>query len=59
MHVIELESGVWLAGWSGDLSRTLVKANALPFETWAVAEKALYIARQFHPFANAKVTPAG
>lgn len=58
MHIIELEHGVWLADWAGDPGRTLVKVNAMPFDTVVVAEKALQVARQFHPFADAKITPA-
>lgn len=57
MHIVELEPGVWLADWTGDPGRTLVRANALPFATAEIAEKALRVARQFAPFANAKVTP--
>lgn len=54
-YIIELESGVWLAGWSGDPGRTLVKESAKMY-TRDGAAIALGKARKFRPFKNAVIT---
>lgn len=56
--VVELDEGVWIAPWSGDPGRTLVRSNARGFATRAAADEALTAARKYRPFRNARVVPA-
>ena len=54
--VVELEPGVWLAAWDGDPGRTLVRGNALTFHDQRGARAALHLAREYRPFARARIT---
>ncbi len=56
-HVVQLESGVWLAGWSGDPGRTLDPSNAKEFLSKRAATSALAAARKHRPFKNARIIP--
>jgi hypothetical protein len=57
MYIIELESGVWLADWTGDPGRTLKKEYAREFKSKEDANYYLTQARMFRPFDDAKVIP--
>lgn len=57
MPIVELEKGVWLAAWQGDPGRTLDIRSAKNFKTYKAAEFALMGARNYRPFANAKIRP--
>lgn len=55
--IVELQPGCWLATWSGDPGRTLIKTSARRYATERGARIALGIARRIRPgyFLNAKV----
>lgn len=53
--IVELEPGVWLAGWRGDPGRTLVRASAKVFLSTAAAASALAGARTFRAFPLARI----
>lgn len=53
--IVNLEHGVWIAPWTGDPGRTLVRSNAQRFTTEAEANTALADARQYREFKHAKV----
>lgn len=55
-YIVELESNVWLAPWSGDPGRTLAKGNAKVFATYNRARRALAAAREYRPFASAMIS---
>lgn len=53
--LVRLEDGVWLSPWEGDPGRTLARHHAERFPTKKQARQALKDARQYRPFAGAKV----
>ena len=53
--IVQLEAGVWLAGWKGDPGRTFEIENAQRFSSRARAEMALAKVRELHEFPNAFV----
>jgi len=53
--VVQLESGCWLAPWSGDPGRTCDIKNAQRFDTKVLAEEALIQARMYREFSEAFV----
>lgn len=53
--IVELEPGVYLADGDGDPPRTLAKTSALQFSSHPRACIARNKAREFRPFAQAKV----
>lgn len=55
MFIVELEKGVWLADWSGDPGRTLLKKNARQYATRRGASIALGMARKFRLFKDAVI----
>jgi hypothetical protein len=57
MYIVEIEAGVWLAPWSGDPGRTLVRDSAKRFRLASSAFKALSEACEYRNFDNAKVIP--
>jgi len=57
MWIVRLEDGVWLADWSGDPGRTLVRAFAKIFPTYQLAEMAVLAARKYRPFEDALIFP--
>ncbi len=52
MWIVEISPGCWLAPWSGDPGRTLVKDSAKRFRTERGAKQALGIARNRFPYRN-------
>lgn len=54
-YIIELQPGCWLAPWSGDPGRTLVRESARQFATRRGATVALRYARQHRPLRDAQV----
>jgi len=54
-YIVELEPGVWLASWSGDPGRTLVKESAKQYRTISLATYALARARKHRDFADAAI----
>ena len=54
-YIVKLEDGVWLATWDSDPGRTTVESAAKRFDTHYRAQLALRDARQFRPFADAKI----
>lgn len=56
--IVELEPGVFLADGNGDPPRTLLKTSARQFLSHPRACIARNKAREFRPFAGAKVTLA-
>lgn len=57
-YIVRLESGCWIAPWKGDPGRTCVRDNAQRYATPAAAKRALAQARQYRPFADARIEPA-
>ena len=57
MYIVELESGVYLAGWEGDPGRTLIKDSALRFNSWRSAKLAVKRALRYREFKNIMVVP--
>lgn len=55
MWIVELEEGVWIAPWSGDPGRCLVKDHAQKFRSERGARHALALARHYRPFINAVI----
>ena len=53
--IVEIEDGVWLADIEGDPGRTLVRDNALEFETARLAADALQAALLLRSLPNAKI----
>lgn len=57
--IVELEPETcWLASWSGDPGRTLIKENAKIYKTEKGARLALRHAQKYRLYANAKVKSA-
>ena len=54
-YIVELESGVYLAPWSGDPGRTLVRDNAMVYSTRRKAMSALFNAQSHRPFKNGRI----
>ena len=54
-YIVELEKGVWIAGWRGDPGRTLDISHAKRFWQKRLAENALKRARRYRPFLDAKI----
>lgn len=54
-YVVELEPNVFIAAWSGDPGRTTDLNNAQLFDKKAYAEVALFHARKYRPFKEAKI----
>lgn len=54
-YIVELEPGVWLAPWSGDPGRTLVKKEARRFKSRGEATQWMGWAKTFRPFPHARV----
>ena len=52
-YVVQLETGVWLAGWTGDPGRTCEIDNAIRFNTIWAAAVALNRSRDYRPFPKA------
>lgn len=57
MFIVELEPEVWLAEGIGDPCRTLRREFARQFSAESLAAQAITRARQYRPFAEAKVLP--
>lgn len=57
MYIVELESGVYLAGWDGDPGRTLVRENALLFKSWRAAKVGVRRALRYRKFKDIAVVP--
>lgn len=55
--VVELEQEVWLSPEFGDPGRTLVIDKAKLFRTLGSAKVGLFKAREYRPFADAKIIP--
>lgn len=55
MFIVELQTGMWIAPWSGDPGRTLVKKTAQKYKTERGAKIALKCARRYSPFKDAKI----
>lgn len=55
MYIVEIEENVWIAPWDGDPGRCYKIYNAEKFNDKKSAEKALRKAREFRPFAKAKI----
>ena len=55
VRIVRLEDGVWLAPWSGDPGRTLIKRAARLYATERGAAIALGMARKHRPFKNAVI----
>ena len=55
MFVVELQSGLYLAPWSGDPGRTYDLNIARKYQTERGAKIALGIARKQRPFKNASI----
>ena len=56
-YIVELQSGCWLTDEESDPGRTLKKIYAQRYETEREAADALEIARQYRPFAKARILP--
>lgn len=54
-YLVELEPGVWLAPWSGDPGRTLIRDAAIAAGNRAEAARWLARARTFRPFLDAVI----
>ena len=54
-YIVELEKGVWIAGWRGDPGRTLAIQRAKRFASQRSAANALGRARRYRPFLDAKI----
>ena len=54
-YIVEIETGVWIAPWKGDPSRTLDRNNAQLFKGKSAAKGALTRARKYRPFQYAKI----
>ena len=54
-YIVLLETGVWLALGDGDPPRALTVWNAAQFNDRQDAAEALRMAREFHPFTDAKI----
>jgi len=54
-YIAELEPGIWIAPWSGDLSRTVLKGNAKIFNRKSTAWRAIEKAQTMRPFKHAKI----
>jgi hypothetical protein len=52
---VQLEADVWLAPWTGDPGRTLVRQTAKRFASITGAKQALVKARHFRPFPHARI----
>jgi hypothetical protein len=55
MFFVQLEDGVFMAGWDGDPGRTLDFNVAKEYATIAEAIDAIKRARQYRPFPNARI----
>jgi len=56
MYIVEIDDGVWLAPWSGDPGRTLVKESARQYKTLHGAKIALGMAVRKYPWRGIKLT---
>lgn len=56
-YIVELEPGVWIAGWPGDPGRTIVRQNAKEFSNRRDAEIGRARARRIRKFADAQIHP--
>lgn len=54
-YIVELQKGCWIAQWSGDPGRTLVKTSARVYKDISRATYGLAWARRFSPFKKAKI----
>ena len=54
-YIVELENSVWIACWTGDPGRTVVKEHARVFCSKKDARRALRLAILYRPFKNAKI----
>ena len=53
--IVELQPGFWLAEWSGDPGRTLLKTSARKFATQCGAFRAIAHASKFRDMRGARV----
>lgn len=54
-YICKLETGVFIATWSGNPGRTLVLENAKRFNFKSTAWRAIERAQRIRPFKNANV----
>lgn len=57
--IVDLEPGVWSRRCDGDPGRTLRRDSATPYESKDAVRGALDAAREYRPFCNARILPAG
>ena len=58
-YLVELEPGVWLTWWTGDMGRTPDKERSAIFHTKDDAERAIRTVRWYRSFPDAKVVETG
>ena len=61
MWIVEIEQGCWLAPWTGDPGRTLVRENSKQYKSEGAAKWALNRAKGMYPFrdfSQAMVVPS-
>ncbi len=58
-YIVELQPGCWLAPWSGDPGRTLVRASAKTFDSESAARRAIRRHRSvyFRPLTTFRILP--